>query len=77
MTDPIPNSPEFAALPIERQRQILEARATEIISFHRQNCVCEKCRGPQPWYYEPDDARALERWQAAVGSINYIKIERN
>lgn len=59
---PIPNSPKFAALSIEEQRLILERRTETRLTIHRKSCICEECRGPSPWRYEPDAAKALDQW---------------
>lgn len=63
MANPItPNSPEFSKLRTNQKRSILEARTTERFVVCRPSCICEKCKEPPPWLYEPDDARALRQW---------------
>ena len=57
----IPNSPEFAALSIEEQRKILDARAIATLTVHHLRCIC-KDEEPKPWWYHTAE-EALKLWQ--------------
>ncbi len=64
MSQPIPNSPEFAGLTAGEQRNILEDRAIEAgtISYADLFAQIEKPEEPKIWYYQ-SDKKALECWR--------------